>query len=249
MNSVRGAVLTAQRVTKSFRIGSSQREHRVLNEVSMQIRQGEWVALMGASGSGRTTFLKCASGIVAPDSGEIEIAGRDILAMKDDEKSALRQHNLAYVFQDYNLIDELTVEQNIALPVTLGRNPDRVSQRISSAMTLTGIEELSGRKAFDLSGGEKQRVALARAVAQQPSIIFADEPTGALDSRTARAILQLFRQLVESGIGILMVTHDLFAASQADRVIILRDGAIQDNLLRPSEDEIFARIHEQGRDE
>lgn len=208
----------------------------------MTIHPGEWVSLMGASGSGKTTFLKCASGILKPDSGEIEIAGRSILDMGDDAKSRLRQTTLAYVFQDYNLIDELTVEQNIALPVALAGSESDIEDRVASAMSLTGISDLSGRKAHDLSGGEKQRVALARAVAQKPDIIFADEPTGALDSKTSGTILELFRRLAESGISILMVTHDIFAASQADRVIILRDGSIQEELRDPSEDTIFNLI-------
>lgn len=112
--------LVARHVTKSFPVGSSRRVHRVLNDISMEVYRGEWLSLMGASGSGKTTFLKCASGILRPDSGDIDIAGRSIAAMDDDSKSRLRQTTLAFVFQDYNLINELTVEQNIALPVTLG---------------------------------------------------------------------------------------------------------------------------------
>lgn len=237
------APLIARGVTKSFPIGSSRRMHRVLNGISMTIRRGEWVSLMGASGSGKTTFLKCASGILRPDSGQIDIAGRDVVALDDGDKSRLRQTTLAYVFQDYNLINELTVEQNIALPVTLAGDSKGIEERIASAMSVTGITDLGGRRAADLSGGEKQRVALARAVAQGPDIIFADEPTGALDSQTSGTILKLFRRLAESGISILMVTHDIFAAAQADRVVVLRDGAIQDELRDPSEDAIFELIH------
>lgn len=234
--------LTARDVTKSFPVGGSRRMHRVLNGISMNVYRGEWLSLMGASGSGKTTFLKCASGILEPDSGGIDIAGRSVSGMDDDSKSQLRQTTLAYVFQDYNLINELTVEQNIALPVTLGGADADIQERIESAMSVTGITDLSGRKAIDLSGGEKQRVALARAVAQQPDIIFADEPTGALDSKTSRTILELFRRLAETGISILMVTHDIFAASRADRVVILRDGAIQQELRDPSEDAVFNLI-------
>lgn len=242
MTTQNDTTLIARDVTKSFPIGSSRRVHRVLNNISMAVYRGEWLSLMGASGSGKTTFLKCASGILRPDSGEIDIAGRSISTMDDDDKSRLRQTTLAYVFQDYNLINELTVEQNIALPVTLGGEKTDIKERIASAMSVTGIADLSGRKAIDLSGGEKQRVALARAVAQQPDIIFADEPTGALDSKTSRTILELFRRLAQSGISILMVTHDIFAASQADRVVILRDGAIQEELREPREDAIFDLI-------
>lgn len=236
------STLIARNVKKSFPIGTSRRVHTVLNDISMTIQHGEWVSLMGSSGSGKTTFLKCASGILRPDSGDIEIAGQSILNMDDDAKSRLRQKTLAYVFQDYNLINELTVEQNIALPVALAGSAADIEERVASALSVTGITELSGRKAVDLSGGEKQRVALARAVAQKPDIIFADEPTGALDSKTSNVILDLFRRLAESGISILMVTHDIFAASQADRVVILRDGAIQEELCNPSEDAIFDLI-------
>ncbi|MDD7384163.1 MAG: ABC transporter ATP-binding protein [Actinomycetaceae bacterium] len=243
MNVNNESILKAVNVSKSFRFGGSQRKHRVLTEVSLELHSGEWVSLMGASGSGKTTFLNCASGIMCPDEGDVFISGESIVAMGDNEKAMLRRKNLAYVFQDYNLIDEITVEQNIALPLALD-GAENVATRVGRAMAMIGIEELGGKRASVLSGGEKQRVALARAVAQEPLVLFADEPTGALDSVSSENILGIFQQLKHTGTSILMVTHDIHAASKADRVVILRDGKIDARISSPTEDRIFDLLRE-----
>lgn len=238
----------AEGVRKSFPVGNTRRTHDVLKGVSLTVEPGEWVALMGASGSGKTTFLRCASGLTDAGAGTITIDGHEIAKLTDSQAAELRRTTLAYVFQNYNLIDELSVEQNIALPIALD-GADGIPRRVQDAMGRTGISDLSGRTAADLSGGEQQRVAIARAVAQQPVILFADEPTGALDTRTSHRILELFRELTELGIGVLMVTHDLFAATRADRVVVLRDGVVERNLTRPTEQELFDILHADSDDE
>lgn len=238
MNNYNESIFQAVCVSKSFKSDISQKQHRVLSDVSLVVNSGEWVALMGASGSGKTTFLNCASGIMRPDDGEIIIAGRSIAKMSDHDKAMLRRRNLAYVFQDYNLIDELTAEQNVALPLALDGGKG-IGIRVEHAMVKIGIEGLRGKPARVLSGGEKQRVALARAIAQEPLILFADEPTGALDSATSESILEIFRKLKGSGISILMVTHDIYAASKADRVVVLRDGKITGEVTSPTEKIVF----------
>ena len=243
MNVNNESILQAVNVSKSFRSGGSQRKHRVLTEVSLELHSGEWVSLMGASGSGKTTFLNCASGIMRPDEGDVFISGESIVGMGDNEKAMLRRKNVAYVFQDYNLIDEITVEQNIALPLALD-GAGNVATRVGRAMAMIGIEELGGKRASVLSGGEKQRVALARAVAQEPLVLFADEPTGALDSVSSENVLGIFQQLKHTGTSILMVTHDIHAASKADRVVILRDGKIDAGISSPTEDQIFDLVRE-----
>ncbi|MGV9189291.1 ABC transporter ATP-binding protein [Arcanobacterium canis] len=238
MNSYNDSVFRAVGLSKSFDSDDGQKCRKILNDVSLVVNSGEWVALMGTSGSGKTTFLNCASGITSPDEGEIIIAGKYIETMSDRDKAALRRKNLAYVFQDYNLIDELTVEQNIALPLALDGGKE-ISSRVENAMEQIRIEYLRGKPARVLSGGEKQRVAIARAVAQKPLVLFADEPTGALDSVTSENILELFHELKASDIAILMVTHDIEAASKADRVVVLRDGKIGGEITAPTEELIF----------
>lgn len=235
------SVLRAISISKSFRTGSSRRKQRVLSDMSLVLSSGEWVALMGASGSGKTTFLNCASGIIHPDEGDVYIADANITTMGDKEKAILRRKNLAYVFQDYNLIDEITVEQNIALPLALDGSAN-IAARVGQAIDKIGIGGLRGKPVSFLSGGEKQRVALARAVAQEPTVLFADEPTGALDSISSEEILDIFRQLKLSGMSILMVTHDIHAASKADRVVLLRDGKICGSLTAPTESQIFELV-------
>ena len=197
------------------------------------------VSVMGRSGSGKSTLLRCSSGLVGVDSGRAVVTGTDVAAATADDLARLRRTLLGFVFQDYNLIDSLTARENVALPLLLGRRTAHVDDAVNQALASTDVKDLADQRAATLSGGEQQRVAIARALAQRPAVLFADEPTGALDSVTSRIVLDLFRRLTGQGTAVLMVTHDLDAAARGDRVLILVDGRIEHDLARPSAVELF----------
>ena len=229
------ACLEVEALRKSFRTAAGRKE--VLRGLSFRVAPGEWVSVMGRSGSGKSTLLRCSSGLIGVDAGRAVVAGADVSAVGADDLARLRRTLLGFVFQD--LIDSLTARENVALPLLLGRRTDRVDDAVVEALAGTGVEKLSDQPADTLSGGEQQRVAIARALAQRPAVLFADEPTGALDSVTSRTVLDLFRRLTDRGTGILMVTHDLDAAARGDRVLILVDGRIEHDLIRPSAARLF----------
>jgi len=222
---------------KSFRTAAGEKE--VLRGVSFHVAPGEWVSVMGRSGSGKSTLLRCSSGLIGVDSGRAVVAGTDVAAAPADDLARLRRTLLGFVFQDYNLIESLTARENTALPLLLGRRDAHVDDAVDRALASTGVKDLADQRADTLSGGEQQRVAIARALAQRPAVLFADEPTGALDSVTSRIVLDLFRRLTGQGTAVLMVTHDLDAAARGDRVLILVDGRIEHDLARPSAVELF----------
>ena len=222
---------------KSFHTAAGKK--RVLRGVSFHVAPGEWVSVMGRSGSGKSTLLRCSSGLVGVDSGRAVVTGTDVAAATADDLARLRRTLLGFVFQDYNLIDSLTARENVALPLLLGRRTAHVDDAVNQALASTDVKGLADQRAATLSGGEQQRVAIARALAQRPAVLFADEPTGALDSVTSRIVLDLFRRLTGQGTAVLMVTHDLDAAARGDRVLILVDGRIEHDLARPSAVELF----------
>lgn len=222
---------------KSFHTVAGKK--RVLRGVSFHVAPGEWVSVMGRSGSGKSTLLRCSSGLVGVDSGRAVVTGTDVAAATADDLARLRRTLLGFVFQDYNLIDSLTARENVALPLLLGRRTAHVDDAVNQALASTDVKDLADQRAATLSGGEQQRVAIARALAQRPAVLFADEPTGALDSVTSRIVLDLFRRLTGQGTAVLMVTHDLDAAARGDRVLILVDGRIEHDLARPSAVELF----------
>ena len=222
---------------KSFHTAAGKK--RVLRGVSFYVAPGEWVSVMGRSGSGKSTLLRCSSGLVGVDSGRAVVTGTDVAAATADDLARLRRTLLGFVFQDYNLIDSLTARENVALPLLLGRRTAHVDDAVNQALASTDVKDLADQRAATLSGGEQQRVAIARALAQRPAVLFADEPTGALDSVTSRIVLDLFRRLTGQGTAVLMVTHDLDAAARGDRVLILVDGRIEHDLARPSAVELF----------
>ena len=222
---------------KSFHTAAGKK--RVLRGVSFHVAPGEWVSVMGRSGSGKSTLLRCSSGLVGVDSGRAVVTGTDVAAATADDLARLRRTLLGFVFQDYNLIDSLTARENVALPLLLGRRTAHVDDAVNQALASTDVKDLADQRAATLSGGEQQRVAIARALAQRPAVLFADEPTGALDSVTSRIVLDLFRRLTGQGTAVLMVTHDLDAAARGDRVLILVDGRTEHDLARPSAVELF----------
>lgn len=221
---------------------------RALNDVSFTVNRGEFVGIMGASGSGKSTLLNCVSTIDAATSGTIRINGQDVTRMKQAKLSQFRREELGFIFQDSNLLDTLTARENIALPLTIARTSSaEISTRVQDVAARLSISQVLDKYPYQMSGGQQQRVAAARALVTDPTMIMADEPTGALDSKSARLLLEsleaLNRRLRAT---VLMVTHDSFAASYTSRVLFIRDGKIFTELRRGDTDrrEFFDRIME-----
>lgn len=221
---------------------------RALNDVSFTVNRGEFVGIMGASGSGKSTLLNCVSTIDSATSGTIRINGQDVTRMKQAKLSQFRREELGFIFQDSNLLDTLTARENIALPLTIARtNSVEISTRVQDVAARLSISQVLDKYPYQMSGGQQQRVAACRALVTDPTMIMADEPTGALDSKSARLLLEsleaLNRRLRAT---VLMVTHDSFAASYTSRVLFIRDGKIFTELRRGDTDrrEFFDRIME-----
>lgn len=221
---------------------------RALNDVSFTVNRGEFVGIMGASGSGKSTLLNCVSTIDSATSGTIRINGQDVTRMKQAKLSQFRREELGFIFQDSNLLDTLTARENIALPLTIARmNAAEISTRVQDVAARLSVSQVLDKYPYQMSGGQQQRVAACRALVTDPTMIMADEPTGALDSKSARLLLEsleaLNRRLRAT---VLMVTHDSFAASYTSRVLFIRDGKIFTELRRGDTDrrEFFDRIME-----
>ena len=236
-------LLSVQSVEKYY--GSPQSVTKALDQVSFRIRPGEHIAVMGASGSGKTTLLNCISTIDTVSSGHILLEGRDITAIPREEISAFRGEALGFVFQEFNLLDTLTLEENMALPLTIRElEPAEIRAKVHALADRLGLSEALGKFPYQVSGGQKQRCAFARAVIGEPKLILADEPTGALDSASARVLLEIMHRFHrESHATILMVTHDAFSASFAERILFLKDGRIFNEILK-GEKERDAFYHE-----
>src|SRR3954452_24412563 len=198
---------------------------RAVDDVTLDFPRGAWTAVMGPSGSGKSTLLHCAAGLERGDAGRVLIGDTDITAATDAELTALRRDRIGFIFQGYHLVGALTAEQNVALPLRLaGRRPTRAEVR--ATLALVGLGERARHRPRELSGGEQQRVAIARAMITRPDVLFADEPTGALDSSAARVVFDLLAAMAARGQTIVMVSHDPAAAARADSVVFLRDGRI-----------------------
>ena len=207
------------------RYGSGETEVTALNNVSLDVEAGELVAVMGTSGSGKSTLLTIAGGLARPTSGEVIVSGQSLSGMSAKRLAVVRRSSIGFVFQDYNLIPTLTAAENVALPLELaGTSPRAARKEATAALAAVELEDRAGTYPEDLSGGQQQRVAIARAVIGSRSVILADEPTGALDSRTGEHVLRMLRARVDAGACGVLVTHDSRHAAWADRVIFLRDG-------------------------
>jgi len=211
-------------VIKEYGRGASS--FRVLKEISLEIREGEFVAIMGPSGSGKTTMLNVMSTIDKVNSGRIKIDGREITRINDNQLADFRRKVIGFVFQDFNLLDNMTIKDNIALPLTLSNeNYDDILKKIKELTKLLGISGQLEKYPYELSGGQRQRAAICRALITYPKVIFADEPTGALDTKSTADVLECFEKINKTlGTTIVMVTHDAAAASHCDRIMFLRDG-------------------------
>ena len=201
---------------------------RAINDVSFSVNQGEFVGIMGASGSGKSTLLNCVSTIDSPTRGKIWVEGREVTRLKPREISRFRRERLGFVFQDCNLLDTLTAFENIALALTIrGTAPSLVEKKVRETARLLEIADCMDKYPYQMSGGQRQRTAAARAIVTNPALVLADEPTGALDSKSARLLLDRLEELNRTmGATILMVTHDAFTASCCRRVVFLRDGTL-----------------------
>ncbi len=206
---------------------------QALNSVSFAVEPGEYVAIMGESGSGKTTLLNLLAALDKPTSGQVYLDGKNIVTIKEKDIAAFRRDHLGFVFQDFNLLDTFSVKDNILLPLVLaGKSVKEMEQRLTPLCKKLGVSELLRKFPYELSGGQKQRVAVARALITNPRILLADEPTGALDSKSTDSLLRLFAQVNADGQTIVMVTHSAKAASHAKRVIFIRDGELFHQIYR-----------------
>jgi putative ABC transport system ATP-binding protein len=228
----------------SRRYGSGDGVVTALDEVSLAFAEGTFTAVMGPSGSGKSTLLQCAAGLDRPTSGSVTVGGTDLTKLSETRLTLLRRERIGFVFQAFNLLPSLTAEQNVALPLRLaGRRPARA--RVREVLGQVGLGDRARHRPTELSGGQQQRVALARALITRPEVLFGDEPTGALDSRTSREVLSLLRAMVDDERQtIIMVTHDPVAAAYADRVVFLVDGRVDDEVAGAGADDIAARMTE-----
>ena len=225
-------MLQIEKVSKTYH--SKGIDYPVLKEITATIHDGEFVAIMGPSGSGKTTLLNFISGFISADGGKVILDGQDIQTGEENELAEIRQHKLGFVFQDFMLLNGLTIRENIFLPqIIAGKPKSQMEQNTHTLLEVFGIEEIAEKYPAEVSGGQKQRASIARALSNNPSIILADEPTGNLDSKSSTAVIEAFLNAKEKiGATIFMVTHDAFAASYADKVIALKDGIVFGELVR-----------------
>lgn len=225
-------VVAVNHVTKTYG-KPSEKQFQALKDVSFDVQQGEFVGIMGASGSGKTTLLNILSTLDRPTNGQVLIDGQDVTALKGNKLSDFRAQQVGFIFQDFNLLENLTARENIALPMALQNVGHKHQQEAVDAIAQTlGIDHVLDHYPTELSGGQKQRVAAARALVQKPAILFGDEPTGALDSQSAKELLDTMHDLNQNqGVSILLVTHDPFSASYAQRILFIKDGEIGQELI------------------
>ncbi|SEC66322.1 putative ABC transport system ATP-binding protein [Streptomyces sp. 3213] len=245
----KGPAAEALRLVKVSRTyGHDDSAVTALDGVTLSLERGTFTAVMGPSGSGKSTLLQCAAGLDRPDSGIVMVDGAELTGGSEAELTKFRRGRIGFVFQQYNLLDTLTVAQNTVLPLKLaGRRVDR--ERAVEVLTAVGLGDRLGHRPDQLSGGQRQRVAIARALVAEPRVIFADEPTGALDTRSARDVLLLLREAVRvHGRTVVMVTHDPVAASYADSVVFLADGRIAGRMHAPTVDAVAERLAHLGDD-
>ncbi|MCH3972469.1 MAG: ABC transporter ATP-binding protein [Oscillospiraceae bacterium] len=218
---------------------------QALSNVTFSVERGEYVAIMGESGSGKTTLLNILAALDTPTSGQVTLDGKKLSDLKEKELSAYRRRNLGFVFQDFNLLDNFSLQDNIFLPLVLsGESYPEMKKQLDPIAQELGIADIIQKYPYEVSGGQKQRAAVARAIITKPKLLLADEPTGALDSRSADALMQIFGRLNAAGQTIVMVTHSVRAASNAQRVLFIRDGEVFHQVYRGkhSTEEMFALI-------
>lgn len=236
-------VLSAKNLKKTY--GSRGNLYTALHDIDLEIQEGEFVGIMGPSGAGKTTLLNIISTIDKASDGIVTIDGDNILKMNENKLSDFRRNKLGFIFQDFNLLDTLTLKENIVLPLALSKvKPKEIESRAEAIANTLGIQDLLEKYPYEVSGGQKQRAAAARAIITNPKLILADEPTGALDSKSSQELLQCLSDLNENDKAtIMMVTHDAFAASYCKRILFIKDGKLFTELVRgDSRKEFFQKI-------
>lgn len=227
------SILEVKNLQKTYTTRFGGNHVQALRNVSFSVEQGEYVAIMGESGSGKTTLLNILAALDKPTSGKVLLEGRDLTAVKESEIAAFRREQLGFVFQDFNLLDTFSLRDNIYLPLVLSKcGYQEMSQRLEPIAKKLGITELLDKFPYEVSGGQKQRAAVARALITSPKLVLADEPTGALDSKSTDELLELFSGINAEGQTILMVTHSVKAASHAGRVLFIKDGEVFHQIYR-----------------
>ena len=238
-------ILEVSNVKKIYTTRFGGAKVQALSNVSFTVEEGEFVAIMGESGSGKTTLLNIIASLDKPTSGEVTLKGMTLSRIREKDIAAFRREHLGFVFQDFNLMDNFSVMDNIFLPLVLsGKKYPEMRERLKPIAEGLGISDIMKKYPYEISGGQKQRTAVARAVITNPELILADEPTGALDSKSADELLDIFRQINKSGQTTLMVTHSIKAASKAGRVLFIKDGEVFHQLYRGTctDEEMFSRI-------
>ncbi len=239
------SILEVKNVRKVYTTRFGSTKVQALSNMNFSVEQGEYVAIMGESGSGKTTLLNILASLDKPTGGEVLLNGKNLTTIKEKEISAFRRDNLGFVFQDFNLLDNFSLQDNIFLPLVLqGKPPAEMEQRLAPIANRLGIAQLLEKYPYEVSGGEKQRTAVARAIITNPQLILADEPTGALDSKASAELFSVFRDINHDGQTILMVTHSTKAASHADRILFIKDGEVFHQLYRGNltNEQLYARI-------
>ncbi|RAP73399.1 ABC transporter ATP-binding protein [Paenibacillus montanisoli] len=234
-------IIQVDRLSKIYRSFKGAKEVKALDNISFTAAKGDFIGIMGPSGSGKTSLLNVLSGVDTATSGEVTIDGKSIAKLTKDDLALFRRRQIGYIFQDFNLLDSLTLKENIALPLILDHVPaQQIESRVDDMMSFFGIADLAGKYQYHVSGGQKQRVAAARALIPEPAVVFADEPTGNLDSKSASDIMDMLTQMNEQRAStILMVTHDAFAASYCKRIIFIKDGQINLQIQRAGDRKAF----------
>lgn len=240
-------LVAAENLTKSFDGAKGSTPTAILRGVSLEVVPGEMLAVVGPSGSGKSTLLYCLAGLEPPTSGRVSILGRDLASLGRNALAKLRRDRVGFIFQAYNLIPSLTAEENAGLPGRLAHRKG-ASRSARNALQAVGLTDRSQFLPGKLSGGQQQRVAIARVLASGATLVFADEPTGALDTRTGDQVLTLLRKVASAERSVVMVTHDLEAAARADRVLVLRDGALHAELTAPTSQQVLDAMQAAGEE-
>lgn len=238
-------ILEVNNVKKIYSTRFGGNQVQALTNICFSVEEGEYVAIMGESGSGKTTLLNILAALDRPTSGDVLLEGKSLSSIRDRDISAFRREHLGFVFQDFNLLDTFSIQDNILLPLVLsGERHHVMLAKLMPIAQMLGIDGLLKKYPYEVSGGQKQRTAVARAIITQPRLILADEPTGALDSHATDSLLRVFQQINDSGQTILMVTHSVRAASHAKRVLFIRDGEVFHQIYRGSmtEDMMYQRV-------
>ncbi len=238
-------VLDVNGIKKIYRSRFGTNQVEALKNITFSVEKGEYIAIMGESGSGKTTLLNILAALDKPTAGTVMLEGQNLTGIKESAMATFRRDNLGFVFQEFNLLDTFSVEDNIFLPLVLsGKKNEEMEKRLEPIAARLGIDSLLKKYPYEISGGQKQRVAIARAIITEPRIILADEPTGALDSRSTDDILRIFADINKTGQTILMVTHSIKAASKADRVLFIRDGEVFHQIYRgdATDEQLYQKI-------